>query len=180
MNKKVIIRNPLSAALANVVNILVNFLAQKLFLGILNVEYLGINGLFSNIISMLSIFELGIGTAITFSLYSPLAKKDSLTVKALMIFYKKAYRIIAAIVGIIGLCVMPFLPNLIKEIPVDINIYIIYALFLADAVSSYFMTYRRSILYADQKNYIINYIHIISIIIMNTIQIGILAITRNY
>ena len=178
--KKKSLQNSLSAIIANLANILVSFFAQKIFLHILNTEYLGLNGLFSNIISMLAIFELGIGSAITFSLYKPLAKDDKPIIKALMNFYKKAYHIIAIIVTVVGTAITPFLPFLIKEVTIDINIYIVYLMFLADVVCSYLLTYRRSILYADQKNYQISYIHVGYLVIMNALQLSILAITHNY
>lgn len=129
---------------------------------------------------MLAIFELGIGSAITFSLYKPIANNDKDTIKALMNFYKKAYRIIAIIVSIVGLIITPFLPFLIKEVTVNINIYIIYILFLADVVCSYLMTYRRCILYADQKNYQISFTHIGCLVMMNILQLTTLAISKNY
>ena len=174
------LKNSLFAIATNISNILISFFAQRIFLNILNAEYLGLNGLFSNIISMLAIFELGIGSAITFSLYKPLVKDDKPTIKALINFYKKAYRIIAIIVTIAGVGITPFLPFLIKEVTIDINIYIVYLTFVADVVCSYLLTYRRCILYADQKNYQINIIHIGYLIVMNALQLGILALTKNY
>lgn len=174
------IKNSLGAFFASATNIVVSFVAQKVFLNILNAEYLGLNGLFSNIISMLAIFELGIGSAITFSLYRPIVLGDKEKIKALMNFYKKAYRIIAFIVLAVGIGVVPVLPSLIKDISIDVNIYVIYLLFLADVVCSYLLTYRRSILYADQKNYQINIVHICYLVLMNCLQLSILAITRNY
>ena len=173
-------KNVFMAFFCCVIDIAISFLAQRFFIILLGVEFLGLNGLFSNIISMLAIFELGIGSAITFSLYKPLVKDDKPTIKALMNFYKKAYRIITVIVGVVGLGITPFLPLLIKEVTIDINIYVVYLMFLADVVCSYLLTYRRSILYADQKNYQISYVHIGYLILMNALQLGILALTHDY
>lgn len=180
MKYKKPIKNVLYAILSNIGNTIIGFAAQKAFLLMLNTEFLGLNGLFSNIISMLAIFELGIGSAITFSLYKPLSKDDKSTIRALMSFYKKAYRIIAGIVTIVGVGITPFLPFLIKEVTIDINIYIVYLMFVADVFCSYLLTYRRSILYADQKNYQINIIHIGYLVVMNALQLSILALTKNY
>lgn len=180
MKYKQSIKNVLYAILSNIGNTIIGFVAQKAFLLMLNTEFLGLNGLFSNIISMLAIFELGIGSAITFSLYKPLSKDDKPTIRALMNFYKKAYRIIAGIVTIVGVGITPFLPFLIKEVTIDINIYVVYLMFVADVVCSYLLTYRRSILYADQKNYQINIIHIGYLVVMNALQLSILALTKNY
>lgn len=172
--------NVFGALFSSTSNILIAFFAQRIFLRILSVDYLGLNGLFSNIISMLAIFELGIGNAITFSLYKPLVKGDKPTIKTLMNFYKKAYRIIAAIVIVVGIGIAPFLPFLIKEVTIEVNIYVVYLMFVTDVVCSYLLTYRRSILYADQKNYQINIIHIGYLVVMNALQLSILALTKNY
>lgn len=178
--KKQYKKNVISSLLVNISNIIIGFFAQRFFLQILNAEYLGLNGLFSNIISMLAIFELGIGSAITFSLYKPLASDDKKTIKALMRFYRKAYRIIATIVFVAGCLMTTFLPYIIKEVTIDVNIYAIYLMFVLDAVCSYLLTYRRSILYADQNNYLINYVHICYLMLMNVAQLSLLAVTHNY
>lgn len=165
----------------NALNIIISFFAQKIFVNILNIEYLGLNGLFSNIISMLGIFELGIGSAIIFNLYKPLAKKDKKAISALMNFYKKAYRIIGITVLTIGLLLLPFLDFFIKEKPaINISIHVVYLFFIIDIFCSYLLSYKRSILYADQKNYKINIVHIISIFLLNTLQLLLLALTKNY
>ena len=180
MEKKKSLVNVASSILSSLANVAIGFFAQRIFLAFLNTEYLGLNGLFTNIISMLAILELGIGSAITFSLYKPLAHNDRATIKALMLFYKKAYRIIALVVASIGLVITPFLPLLIKEVTIDINIYVVYLLFILDVICSYLLTYRRSILYADQKNYQINIVHICYLVIMNAAQLSVLALTKNY
>ena len=152
------IKNIIAALSANIITIIVGLVAQAVFLKNLGNEILGINSLFTNIISMLSIVEMGIGSAIIYNLYKPIAENNIERIKSLMCFYKKSYRIIALIVTIIGICIIPFLKYIISvnSIQSNINIYIIYSLFLADAVFSYFLSYKRSILYANQKNYIIN------------------------
>ena len=91
-----------------------------------------------------------------FNLYKPLAKNDENKIKLLLNFYKKAYFLIGMLILIIGLILVPFIPNLISEMPdIKENIYFIYVLFLFDTVISYFFTYRTSIITADQKNYIV-------------------------
>lgn len=180
MSQKKPIINAIAATISNLANLLISFLAQRIFLQILNTEYLGLNGLFSNIISMLGIFELGIGSAIIFNLYKPLANDDKPTVKALINFYKKAYRIVTLLVAVVGIGLTPFLNFFIKEVTIDVNIQIIYLMFIADIVISYFLSYRRSILYADQKNYQISLVHIAYLILMNAGQLTILAATKNY
>ena len=174
------IKNTIGSMLSNITTIVVGLIAQAIFIKILGEEYLGINGLFTNIISMLGIVELGIGSAIIYNLYKPIAKNEKEKIKSLMQFYKKSYSIIAIIILIIGLLIMPFLDFFVDDVSVNINIYIVFLLFIIDIVCSYLLSYKRSILIADQKNYIINIIHIAYVVIMNIIQIIILLLTKNF
>ncbi len=174
------IKNAITAVISNVVTILIGIVSQAIFIKTLGAEYLGINGLFTNIVSMLGIVELGIGSAIIYNLYEPIAKDDKEKIKSLMNFYKKSYRVIAVIVFIIGMMIIPFLKNIVGDISIDINIEFIYSLFIIDVVASYLLTYKRSILYANQKTYITNIVHIGYLIVMNTLQIVILLIAKNF
>ena len=135
-------------------NLVLSFVSRSIFLQVLGVGYLGINGLFSNILSMLNMAELGLGTAMTYSMYKPLAEKDYDTLAGLTHFYRKVYRIIALTIAVIGVALIPFLPyliNLEQDIP---NIELYYLLFLASNVASYLVVSKTTVLYADQKNYI--------------------------
>lgn len=174
------VKNTIGAIASNVVTILINFVAQAIFLKILGVEYSGINGLFSNILTMLGIVEMGLGNAIIFNLYKPIAKNEKEKIKSLMKFYKTSYNIIAIIVSVIGICIIPFLTNIVGEVRANVNINIIYLLFLFDTVAGYMLSYKRSILYANQENYIVNMIHVGYLIIMNLLQLVILYLTKNY
>lgn len=174
------VKNSVTGVVSNLINIILNFFAQKIFIGILGIEYLGFNGLFNNILSFLNIAELGIGEAIIFHMYKPIAEKDKEKIKTLMQFYKKAYRYITLVILIIGLSITPFIKLFVGESQVNMNVYIVYILFLFQIISSYILTYRRSILYANQHNYIINIIHMSYLIMLNIIQLYILYITRNY
>jgi O-antigen/teichoic acid export membrane protein len=136
-------------------NLVLSFVSRTIFLQILGVGYLGINGLFSDVLSMLNMAELGIGTAMTYSMYKPLAENDQETLAGLTHFYKQVYRIIAFVIAAIGVSLVPFLPylvNLEKDIP---HVEIYYLLFLAGNVASYFVVAKTTVLYADQKNYLI-------------------------
>lgn len=174
------IKNVIVSIILNFVNILVGLIARALFIKILGTEILGVNGLFTNVISMLAIVEMGIGSAIIYNLYKPIANNDIKTIKALMKFYKKSYHIIGGIVAVLGIALIPFLPYIIGNVETNMNLNIVYILFLLDTVLSYFLSYKRSILYADQKNYIIDIIHIVYIILMNFLQLLFLYITKNY
>lgn len=182
MRKKNSIKNMIGSISSNIVTIIVGLIAQALFIKILGIEYLGLNGLFSNIISMLGIVELGIGNAIIYNMYKPIAEKNVEKIKSLMEFYKKSYHLIAFLVLIIGLILVPFLRFIVdfNSVTVSINVYSVYFLFLIDIICSYFLSYKRSILYANQKNYLINYVHIGYTIVMNALQLIILFITKNY
>ncbi len=174
------IKNAITAVVSNIVTILIGIVSQAIFIKTLGAEYLGINGLFTNIVSMLGIVELGIGSAIIYNLYEPIAKDDKEKIKSLMNFYKKSYRVIAVIVFVIGMMIIPFLKNIVGDISIDINIEFIYSLFIIDVVASYLLTYKRSILYANQKTYITNIVHIGYLIVMNIIQIFILLIAKSF
>lgn len=180
MRRKQSIKNSIASIIQNCIAILIGLIAQAIFIKILNVEYLGLNGLFNNVVSILGIVELGIGNAIVYKLYKPIADNDIETIKSLMKFYKKTYNIISGIVLIIGLIIMPFLPIFVGKINIEINIYVVFILFILDTCFSYLLAYKRSILYANQKNYIVNYIHIAYTLVLNILQILILFIFRNY
>ena len=141
MKTKSSVFNSLASIIQYVILMLVGFIAQKLFINILDIEYLGINGLFTNIISMLSIIELGVGSAIIYNLYKPFVSKDYDTINSLMRFYKNAYKLIAVVILLIGLCIMPFLGFFINVVSIDINIYFIYFLFILDIFFSYLLSY---------------------------------------
>ena len=173
-------RNMFFSVVSNVVTILFGFVVQALFLKKLGSEYLGINGLFINIVSMLTIVYLGIGTAIIYSLYKPVAEGNKEKIKSLMNFYKKCYNVIAVAMLAIGLLVIPFLNIIVGKNSITDSIYIIYILFLIDTLVSYILFYKRSILYADQKNYIISIIHICCLSVMNITLLLVLYQTQNY
>jgi len=174
------IKNVSAAFLVNFLSIIVGLIVQLTFIKTLGTEYLGLNGLFSNLISMLSIVELGFGTAIIFNLYKPIINKEYETIKSLMKLYRDCYQFVAIIILLLGLIIIPFLPLIVGANSISGNITIFYLLFLLDVVISYFLSYKRSILVADQKNYLINLIHIGYLIVLNTIQIYILLKTKNY
>lgn len=180
MRTKNSIKNTIVSFSSNLLTIIIGLIAQGIFIKILGSEYLGINGLFSNIISMLGIVELGVGSAIIYHLYKPIVEEDIKKVKALMNFYKKCYTIIALIILTIGLMITPYLNLFIEEVTIDINISLVYILFIIEIVCSYLLSYKRSIINANQKNYLVNFIHIGYLVILNILEIIILALTKNY
>lgn len=162
-------------------NILLSFICRIVFVHQLNAEYLGINGLFSNILSMLSLAELGIGTAMIYALYKPVAKNDYNKVASYMRVYGIAYKVIGVVIAILGLALTPFLNVLIKNPPdIQESLSALYLIYLFSTVSSYFYSYRSSILIAHQENYIVLAISYGVVVVQNLAQIIALVIWQNY
>ena len=154
MRTQLSIKNAITQFITNVVTILFLFIGQNIFIKILGIQYNGLNGLFTNILTILNLFELGIGSSITYNLYKYIKNNDTETIKSIMRFYKKAYNYISIAILIIGLLITPFIKYTIKDITIDINIYIVYILFLLSTVATYLNSYKRNIIIANQKNYI--------------------------
>ena len=180
MRKKNSIKNIVTALLGQVIGVILSFISRTIFIKYLGAEYLGINGLFTNILSILSLAELGIGTAIIYSLYKPLALKENAQIKALINFYKKVYNIIGVTILGIGIVLIPFLDNIIKDSPQVSRLGFIYCLFLINTVVSYFYTYKRSLIIADQKGYVVNIYRYVFNVILNIVQMIILITTKQY
>ncbi len=174
------LKNIKYTSLAQMVNFLVVFISRRIFVHVLSTEYLGLNGVFSNILSMLSLAELGLGTAICFCLYKPIYDKDEKTINSIMLFYKKAYNLIGAVVFFVGASLTPFLNFIVEELPNIPHIRIIYLLFVFNSAASYFFVYKKTLLVADQKQYISNVVHQTTVLLMNVLQIVFLLVTHNY
>ena len=162
-------KNILWGYVGNIATLILQFISRTIFIYTIGMTYLGVSGLFTNILGMLSLTELGIGTAINYSLYKPVAEDDKEKIKSLMFLYKKAYSIIAIIIAIIGLILLPFLKYLIKDANgleiSEISVY--YLIYLFNTVSTYFVSYKYGLLYAEQNGYIITNLNtIFSIIIL--------------
>lgn len=162
--------------------LLLQFVSRTIFIHTIGVTFLGVSGLYTNVLSVLSFAELGIGTAMNFSLYKPVAENDKDKIKSLMQLYKYAYRWIALVVTVFGLGVIPFLNFIIKEpgaiTPNELIIY--YAIFLFNTVSTYFVAYKYSLVNAEQKNYIQTNIRTVTLIVTTVIQILVLLIFKNF
>lgn len=174
-------KNVFFNVIGQILTLILSFVTRTVLIRTLGIEYAGINGLISSIISMLSLTELGIGTAIIYNLYQPLAVHNEEKIRILMKFYKTAYRIISIIITIAGIVVMPFLPVIIKDDVSFVNIYLVFGFYLLQTVSSYMLfAYKSGLLKADQKEYIISQIGYIFTIITNIIQIFILIVFKDY
>ena len=167
----------------DVANTVMGFVYRTIFLQFLSSSYLGINGLFTNLLQILSFAELGISTAIVYRFYEPISRDDIQKVGQLMHFFKQVYRWISLVILIIGLGLFPFLHAFIKdasEVPTDINIKVIYLLYLIQTLSSYMYVYKQTLLSADQRQHILSFMRTIMSLIRYGFQIVVLALWRDY
>lgn len=149
------VRNATVSVAARFTEQILAFVSRTVFIMFLSTEYLGITSLFANVLNVLNLAELGIGTAINVALYKPLAINDHEKVKSLMQLYKKAYRYIGFAVLTIGVILIPFLPYLVKGTTEQVNLRLVYGIYLVKSVMSYLLfAYKRSLLEADQKAYL--------------------------
>lgn len=162
-------------------NTVLGFVCRMVFVQCLSADYLGVNGLFTNILSMLSLAELGVGSAIGYALYKPLAQNDEEKIASLMKLYGRAYRAIGLLIALVGLALMPFLNVIIQEPPaIRESIYLLYALNLFNTASTYFFSYRTALLIASQRNYIVGGVSYLINIAQSVLQMVYLLAFRNY
>lgn len=159
---------------------LLKFIVRMVFVKTLPIEYLGVNGLFSNILVMLSLAELGIGPAIVYSLYKPLAYGDRETVKSIMNLFKRVYIAVGGIILVLGLALFPFLDDFIKDGQSVPQVHYFYLVFLLNTVVSYLWTYKHSLLIADQKQYVVNIYQTAVQVLVAVLQIIFLLIFADY
>lgn len=176
------VKNSIFGIISKIVSLLLNFILRTVFIYFLNETYLGINGLYTEILSMLSFIELGFGTSIIFAMYKPIAENDETQLIKLLGFYKTTYIIIACVVSAIGLGLLPFLQYIVKGADnlslFELRLY--FVIFLSNTILSYFVAYKSSYVNALQKNYIItNYDAIVNLVIISA-QVVILAIFKNF
>lgn len=165
-----------------VYQIIMPFILRTAMIYFLGIEYVGLNSLFTSILSVLNLAELGVGTAMVFSMYKPIAEDDTETICALMRLYKIYYRIIGLVVLIGGVIVLPFLPCLVSgNVPSNINIYVIFGLNLISTVLSYWMfAYKSCLFSAHQRADITSKVSIISCTVTYLLQFIVLFFLRNY
>lgn len=175
-------RNIVFGIILKIYTILVPFAIRTIMIYSLGMEYIGLNGLFTSILQVLNMTELGVGIAMVFSMYKPIAHDDTNTICALMQLYKKYYRIIGSVIGGIGLLLTPFIPKLISgDVPADMNIYILYLLNLGCTVLSYWLfAYKNSILSAHQRNDVLSKITLSTNSVQYILQIIVLLVLENY
>ena len=174
-------KNVVANLAGNGINIALKFISRTVFIYTLGSEYLGIGSLFGSILSILDLAELGVGSAISYSMYQPLAEKNEAKVCALLKLYKKAYTLIGMIILVAGLLLFPALPYIMGEKTQIINVNLIFAMYLFQTVVSYlFFSYRTSIVYADQKGYKLTGLDMVVSVLTMGLQCVILILFQNY
>ena len=163
-----------------IINLILSFIARTIFIYVLSAEYLGVNGLFGNILSVLSLAELGIGTAMLFHMYKPVAEENEEEICKMMNLYRILYSVVAAVVALLGLALVPFLDVLIKDKPDIEGLTVIYLLYLANTVCSYLWGYKRAIIDAHQKSYVGTLYTTAFQTIQFVLQIIVLLVFRNF
>ncbi|MBR2761845.1 MAG: oligosaccharide flippase family protein [Solobacterium sp.] len=175
------VRNTAVGMAAQMIQILSSFICRMIFVRVLTEAYLGVNGLFANILSILSLSELGISSAIKYELYHALAYEDKENAKSLMAFYKRAYVMIGLIIAGAGLLLMPFVSRLVTlDSGIKESVYLLYSLYLLNTVISYFFSYRTTIIEAAQQNYVLTLCHTAVTIFQNVSQCIVLLVTKNF
>lgn len=173
-------KNLLFSILNQIVIVLLTFVNRQIFIQLLGKEYLGVNGLFSSILSVLSLAELGINNTFLFFLYRPIYEKNLVRIRSLVGYSKKLFRIIAIVIFLLGLLITPFL-SLLMNVSINLNvIYLYYIIYLLNSSLSYLAVYKSMLIDANQKNYITSILKLIIAVIQNILQIVILLITHNY
>ena len=176
------IRNTISGIVSRIITIFFPFIIRTVIIKKIGMDYVGLNGLFSSVLMMLSISELGFGSALVYSMYKPIAEADDEKVCALLNFYKKVYRIVGCVILTLGLALLPFIRSFINgEVPADINVYALYLVFLLNTVIGYFaFAYKSALLTAAQREDISNWIMICVSIMMYGTQLIVLWLLKNY
>ena len=181
MNSAKTLKNSMISVIGQILTLLLQFVNRRVFVMFLDIEYLGYQSVFGNIFSILSVAELGIGGIISFHLYREIVTDNKQEIGKLMYLYKWVYRIIAAVVMVLGLAACVFVPYIVKDSGKDISyLYIVYFLQLSSTIAGYFLSYRRTIYAADQKEYKTVEIDLFTNIGVQVVQLLMLAVFRDY
>lgn len=175
-------RNIIFGVILKTYQIIVPFLMRTAMIYLMGVQYLGLNSLFTSILQVLNLAELGVGSAMIYSMYKPIAEDDNATICALMKLYKTYYRIIGLVIAVIGCALTPFIPKLISgDVPDNLNIYLLYLLNLGATVLSYWLyAYKNCILQAHQRVDIVSKVSLVTSTIQYALQLLVLWLFKDY
>lgn len=176
------VRNIIWAVIQKIIMIIFPFAVRTVMIAKLGEEYTGLSSLFTSVLSMLSLAELGFSSAMVYCMYEPIHKKDHTMICALLNLYRKIYAVIGGIILGVGLIILPFLSHFIKgDVPFGINVYVLYLIYLSNTVISYFMfAYKSSLMTAYQRNDIISRIMVVTQILLYSAQIGVLILFKSF
>ena len=173
--------NMLTGFVGYFLNTFFGYACRMVFVRVLSEEYLGITGLLTNYLSMLSLVELGVGSAIVFSLYKPIAEDDQEKIASLMRLFKYSYRIIGIVVAVLGIAMVPCLIFVVGDThQIKESIYLIYGIYLFNTASSYFFSYRSALITAYQRSYIVTGVSYVCTILQSMVQIILLLTVKSY
>lgn len=175
-----VIKNSSWSLFVQITNILTGFIVRMFFIHYLGKVYLGVGGLFTNVLTVLSMAEMGIGSAIAYNMYKPIAEKDYIKIAQLMNFFKKAYITIGIFIGAIGLILTPFLSKIINGADEINNLTVIYWLYLFNTVFSYLLSYKKALFNADQRDRVLQVFRFAAHMVMSILQIIIIVVFRNF
>ncbi len=175
------IKNASSEIIVRLLTAVSKFVLRTVFIYTLGIQYNGVSGLFNDILFVFSLAELGINRAIAFALYKPLANHDDDAISRIMKFYKVVYRIIAVAIMFAGVCLLPFLKYLVKDVPdIKESIHLIFMLFVLQSASSYLFIYKATLLEANQQKRVISYVNIATTVVQVVCESAILIIFKKY
>lgn len=175
-------RNIVFGGILKLYQIIVPFLMRTAMIYLMGVQYLGLNSLFTSVLQVLNLAELGVGSAMVFSMYKPIAEDDNTTICALMKLYRTYYRVIGLVIAVVGCALTPFIPRLIKsDVPAGINVYILYLLNLGATVLSYWLfAYKNSIIQAHQRTDVVSKVTLATNTLQYGLQLFVLWAFHNY
>ena len=175
-------RNIVFGVILKAYQILVPFLMRTAMIYLMGVQYLGLNSLFTSVLQVLNLAELGVGSAMVYSMYKPIAEDDDTTICALMKLYRTYYRVIGLVIAVVGCALTLFIPHLIKsDVPAGINVYMLYLLNLGATVLSYWLfAYKNSILQAHQRVDVVSKVTLVTSTIQYGLQLFVLWAFHNY
>ncbi len=181
MRVEKVVKNGVWGCIYQIMTIILGFVGRTVFIKILGAEYLGISGLFSNVLTVLSMTELGFSAAISYHLYDLLAKNNEKEISAVIHFYRNVYRVVAIVVFSLGMLFVPFLKYIINDSSFSIEyITLIYIIFLLKTTFSYLLCYKQTLARADQKSYLLVQVDMIMHVVMSVTNIIILVLFKNF
>lgn len=176
------VKNIVSGTALKLYQMVIPFIIRTVVIYTIGMQYLGLSSLFTSVLQVLNLAELGVGNAMVYSMYEPIARDDTKKICALMRLYKIYYRIIGTLICVIGVVLTPFIPKLISgEVPADINVYVLYLLNLFATVLSYWLfAYKNCLLTAHQRTDVVSKVHIVTFTLQYALQIAALLIFKSY